>query len=111
MTECIPVACPNMNMFAPIKTGSGWRLPHLLIAIMFLASATVAFCEPPDFAEGKASAEKFYSEGSYAKAREVYAKMDISSLSKEDARWVQFRLADTQWRSAAATGNPDTSEL
>ena len=37
--------------------------------------------------------------------------MDVSSLSEADARWVDFRMADTQWRSAAATDNSDPTRL
>src|SRR5271154_2856107 len=76
----------------------------------FLASAIAAFSQS-DYSTNKIAAEKFYADGSYAKANEIYSKVDVSSLSPDDARWVDFRLADTQWRSAAATDNPDTTKL
>ncbi len=126
MAECVQIVFLNMKTFVQYpwlfniqeanKEGPAAK-PHLpflfylLFAIAFLASTTAAFSQSPDYAADKANAETFYAEGSYAKAHDVYASMDISSLPKEDARWVQFRLADTRWRSAAATGNPDTSEL
>ena len=99
----------------PYLPSSVFHLPlaflHLLTVALFLVSTSVTFSQPPDYAANKASGEQFYSEGSYARAHEIYTKMDISLLPKEDARWVTFRLADTQWRSATASSNPDTSEL
>jgi len=65
-----------------------------------------------EFESLKAEAEKFYVEGSFAKAHELYAKaQDSSGISSNDARWVAFRLADTQWRSQAATQTADTTKL
>ncbi|HTV43191.1 MAG TPA: alpha-2-macroglobulin family protein [Candidatus Sulfotelmatobacter sp.] len=84
---------------------------HLLSSIFHLLFWTsIAFGQSADYAASKAAAEKFYADGSYAKAHEAYAKIDVSTLPASDARWVAFRLADTQWRSAAATDNPDTSQ-
>lgn len=59
----------------------------------------------------KDAAEKFYAEGSYAKAHDIYGKVDVSELSSDEGRWVAFRLADTQWRSEAATDNAGTTKL
>jgi uncharacterized protein YfaS (alpha-2-macroglobulin family) len=59
----------------------------------------------------KPLAEKFYAEGSYAKAHEIYSHVDVSGLSAEESRWVAFRTADTEWRSEAATDNADTTKL
>src|SRR5215469_2191512 len=118
MTEYVHIAFPNMRIFASARSYSCRHSPflpspisRLLFFLVLLASVAVAFGQPAEYAANKAAAEKFYAEGSYAKAHEVYAKMDISSLPKDDARWVQFRLADTQWRAATASANPDTSEF
>ena len=35
----------------------------------------------------------------------------IRSYYGDTGRWVAFRLADTRWRAAAATDNPDPSEV
>jgi uncharacterized protein YfaS (alpha-2-macroglobulin family) len=81
---------------------------------VLLASTAAALGQPgPDSAypTNKAAAEKFYAEGSYAKAHEIYGKVDVSFLSRDEARWVTFRFADTQWRSQAATDNSDTTKL
>ncbi len=60
----------------------------------------------------KAQSEKLYAEGSFAKAHELYAQMrEISGSSSNEARWVAFRSADTQWRSQAATQTADTTKL
>src|ERR1039457_261760 len=88
--------------------GKIWTLAVLL------ASIAAAFGQPGpdvDYPTNKIAAEKFYAEGSYAKAHEIYDKVDISFLSREGARWVAFRFADTQWRSQAATDNSDTTKL
>ena len=88
--------------------GKIWTLAVLL------ASTAAAFGQPgpdADYSTNKDAAEKFYAEGSYAKAHEIYDKVDISFLSREEARWVAFRFADTQWRSQAATDNSDTTKL
>lgn len=115
MAEHVQVAFLNMKTFASAKSYSRrprFSIFHLLSSILvFLASTAVGFSQSADYATNKAAAETFYSQGSYARAHEIYSKIDVSSLSEQDARWVEFRLADTQWRSAAASSNPDTSKL
>jgi len=67
---------------------------------------------PEEYTRLKADAEKLYAEGSFAKAHELYARaMEMSNLTSNEARWVSFRNYDTQWRSAAATQNADTTRL
>ena len=55
----------------------------------------------------KSDAEKLYQEGSYQQAHDLYLKAAPEKLSKDEARWVRFRLADTLWRSQAATNTAD----
>jgi uncharacterized protein YfaS (alpha-2-macroglobulin family) len=69
------------------------------------------FAQQADYAKLRADAEQFYASGSYARANEVYSKVGKSSLSPADARWVEFRLADTLWRAQAATETADTSKF
>src|SRR4051812_25713874 len=88
---------------------------HSVFALTFAFVAGVA-AQPTGegslaYQTNKPIAEKFYAEGSYAKAHEIYSATDISLLSKDEARWVAFRSADTQWRSQAATVNADTTKL
>ncbi|HKS10201.1 MAG TPA: alpha-2-macroglobulin family protein, partial [Pyrinomonadaceae bacterium] len=52
-----------------------------------------------------------YARGSYASANETYARVDKTKLSPSDRRWVEFRLADTSWRSQAATQTADTTKF
>ncbi len=66
---------------------------------------------PADYETNKAAAEQFYTDGSYAKAHDIYAKVDVSALPADEARWVAFRAADTQWRSEASTDRADTTKL
>nr|HNH81873.1 MG2 domain-containing protein [Acidobacteriota bacterium] len=59
----------------------------------------------------KAQAEKLFAEKSYALAREQYVKVNLAELPPAEARWVQFRLADTLWRSQAATETSDSTQF
>jgi hypothetical protein len=86
-----------------------------LIVALTLAFVANAIGQPADplaeYETDKSAAEKFYTEGSYAKAHEIYSKVDTSHLPGDEARWVAFRSADTLWRSQAATDNADTTKL
>ncbi len=64
-----------------------------------------------DYSNLKTEAEKFFSDGSYAKAHEIYKKAAALELSKDDKRWVDFRLADTLWRSQAGTQTADSTKF
>ena len=83
----------------------------LALAVVSNVVAQSDTAAPREFETNKLAAEKSYADGSYAKAREIYSKVDVSQLSSEQARWVAFRLADTQWRSQAATDHADTTKL
>jgi len=62
-----------------------------------------------DYSQLKSEAESLYTQGSYARANEIYAKVDKSRLNKTEVRWVEFRIADTSWRAQAATETADTT--
>jgi hypothetical protein len=83
----------------------------LMLALAANAIGQPAGDSPSEYETNKSIAENFYAEGSYAKAHEIYHKVDVSRLSNEEARWVAFRAADTQWRSEASTDNADTTKL
>ena len=55
--------------------------------------------------------EKRFAERSYALAHEVYLKADALELPLKDARWVDFRLADTLWRSQAGSKTADSTKF
>jgi uncharacterized protein YfaS (alpha-2-macroglobulin family) len=64
-----------------------------------------------DYSQLRADAESRYSQGSYAQANEIYARVDKTKLAPSEARWVDFRLADTMWRAQAATESSDTTKF
>ena len=68
-----------------------------------------AVAQQADYSQLRNEAEAQYAQGSYARANELYAKVDKSKLSAADSRWVEFRLADTAWRAQAATETSDTT--
>lgn len=78
-------------------------------AFVFLIVNT--FFQQPGFTQLKAEAEAQYAQGSYARANETYARVDKTKLTPSDRRWVEFRLADTSWRSQAATQTADTTKF
>ncbi len=56
-------------------------------------------------------AEARFREKSYALAHELYEAAAKLELAPAQRAWVEFRLADTRWRSATQSNDPDTSEL
>src|SRR5215510_12818490 len=81
------------------------KLGLLVTVLLLIITAVIA--QQSDYAQLKSQAEKFYAEGSYARAHEIYEKAKGMKLSAEETRWVNFRLADTAWRSQAATQTSD----
>ncbi len=78
-----------------------------------IAGFTVALSSrgADDYPALRERAESFIVAGSYAKANEAYRSVTTTSLTPSEQRWVAFRTADTQWRSAAATQRADHTEL
>jgi uncharacterized protein YfaS (alpha-2-macroglobulin family) len=68
-----------------------------------------AVAQQTDYSQLKNEAEAQYAQGSYARAHELYAKIDKSKLNSSDSRWVEFRLPDTSWRAQAATRTSDNT--
>ncbi len=77
----------------------------LLAFLYFLPTSA----QQADYAKLKSEAEQFYASGSYARANEVYGKIDKTKLEPAEVRWVEFRLADTSWRAQAATQTSDNT--
>jgi hypothetical protein len=85
---------------------------RLIAALVFALGLNLFAALPPEYERLKADAEKFYTDGSFARAHELYARaMLMSNVTSNEARWVWFRNFDTQWRSAAATQSTDTTKL
>ncbi len=85
----------------------------LLAAVAFLSLAASLFAaEPPaTYATQKAEAEKFFAEKSFLKANEIYRAVNVTNLPPAEQRWVQFRRADTLWRSEASTQRADNTKF
>ncbi len=82
-----------------------------LLALVTFLTLSPLMAQQPDYPELKASAEKLYADGSFAQAHDAYEKAKALELPPAEKRWVDFRLADTLWRSQAATQNADTTQL
>ena len=76
--------------------------------VLLLLNATA---QQTEYAQLKTDAERAYAAGSYARANELYAKVDKTRLSTAETRWVEFRVADTSWRSQAATETADKTKF
>ncbi|HEX7529822.1 MAG TPA: MG2 domain-containing protein, partial [Pyrinomonadaceae bacterium] len=81
----------------------------LLLHVSHFGSQIVS-AQQTDYAQVRAEAERAYDSGSYARANEVYAKVNRAGLSAAEARWVEFRLADTSWRAQAGSQTSDTTK-
>ena len=69
-----------------------------------LLPETVTNPQELGFAELKEEAEAHYSNKSFSLAHEIYKRMQGLELTAEEKRWMDFRLADAQWRAHAAAG-------
>ena len=95
---------PGKSASIPV---SGMRT--LIVALVFLVLSLRA--QTSDYPALEAKAEALYAQGSFAKANEVYQQAKALKLSPTESRWVEFRLADTLWRSEAATEISDNTRL
>ncbi|MEK7675609.1 MAG: alpha-2-macroglobulin family protein [Verrucomicrobiota bacterium] len=77
------------------------------LAVLFGFDSSIA--QPAGYEPLKAEAEKFYAEGSFARAHKIYLKTGKTNLPPAEARWVDFRAADALWRSRAATQASDAT--
>ncbi|MEW6210143.1 MAG: alpha-2-macroglobulin family protein [Acidobacteriota bacterium] len=83
----------------------------ITFALLCAASFISVHAQRNDYQSIKSEAERYYSEGSYARAHELYLRADTLKLDPSDARWVDFRVADTLWRAQAATQTADSSKF
>ena len=83
----------------------------LVLLLAFGLAVTHAYQIPQtDYDRLKSEAEQLYVDGSYGKSHDVYLKMRALNLSPKDSRWVDFRLADTEWRAQDATHTSDNTK-
>lgn len=95
----------------PASTNNSTRsinaMKILFLSISFISLLLLnAFAQQPDL---KTEAEAQYAQGSYARAHELYSRIDKTKLNTTELRWVEFRLTDTAWRAQAATQTSDTT--
>ncbi len=86
-------------------------LTTLIAVFLTFCAALAGGANATDFAALRAEAEAHYARGSFELANRAYSKVEPEGLSEDDARWLAFRLADTRWRSAAASNTADPSEF
>ncbi|HKR58208.1 MAG TPA: MG2 domain-containing protein, partial [Pyrinomonadaceae bacterium] len=79
-----------------------------LAAFLFLLFQGLA--QQVNYPQQKADAERAYSEGSYARANQIYSQVNKTPLPEAEARWVEFRIADTLWRAQSATETADNTK-
>ncbi|PWT89769.1 MAG: alpha-2-macroglobulin [Blastocatellia bacterium] len=84
---------------------------NLISSITLIAFLLLNATPQQTFSQLKSEAESLYAQGSYQRANEIYRRIEKSRLSSADSRWVEFRLADTSWRSQAATATSDSSKF
>src|SRR5262245_39603543 len=76
---------------------------HMILRFLGLLLLTLALrapaATPPEYEKLKADAEKLFADHSFSLAHETYQKAAALELPDNEKRWVQFRLADTLWRS------------
>ena len=70
-----------------------------------------AVAEPSEYGRLQAEAEARFAERSYAQAHELFARAAALDLPPDERRWVDFRLLDSSWRSAAANPTADSTDL
>ncbi len=80
----------------------------LLIALPVLLLSLLT--QQTEYSQIRTEAENQYNQGSYARANEIYSRVDKSKLQPSELRWVEFRLADTLWRAQAATETSDNTK-
>src|SRR6266446_9625124 len=82
-------------------------ITFLLALLAFLPAPADAPQAPAQYEALKGNAEESYAEKSFHRAHELYAQAGKLELPASDRRWVEFRLADTTWRSETASPSAD----
>src|ERR1700682_5327157 len=80
----------------------------LLALFTFLPATNHAPPLPALYPGLKEQAETSYAEKSFRRAHDLYEEtLKMPSMPADERRWVEFRLADTAWRSDAASPSTD----
>lgn len=82
-------------------------ITFLLALLAFLPAPAEALLAPAQYEALKGKAEESYTEKSFRRAHELYEQAGKLELPASERRWVEFRLADTTWRSEASSPSAD----
>lgn len=85
----------------------------LLVLLLHVSSfrTQIVSAQQADYSQLRAEGEQAYAAGSYARANDIYSKVKKPGLPPAEARWVEFRLADTSWRAQAGTETSDNTKF
>ncbi len=93
-----------------MKTNPIFRVFYFIF-IFHTLFVGVAESQKASYSLLKQQGEAYFDQGSFSKAHQVYKKALEFDLDENDKRWIEFRLADTLWRSEASSKKFDTSIL
>ena len=98
------------TIFSFALTLAAFALLALLLHVSNFRTPIVS-AQQSDYSQLRAEAEQAYASGSYARANDIYSKVKKPGLPPAEARWVEFRLADTSWRAQAGTATSDNTKF
>ena len=115
MSSPIAAHLANLNK-RPLDTGTPDRDPTTMktiitIALFGLLYLLPATAQQADYARLKSEAEQFYAAGSYARANEVYGRVDQTGLSPAESAGSSFASPTLRARAQAATETSDTTKF
>ncbi|HJZ81522.1 MAG TPA: MG2 domain-containing protein, partial [Pyrinomonadaceae bacterium] len=105
------------TIFPTLRTIFSFALTMAAVALLALLLQLSGFrtqivsAQQSDYSQLRAQAEEAYASGSYARANDIYSKVNKNGLPAAEARWVEFRLADTLWRAQAGTETSDNTKF
>src|SRR5918999_1477200 len=83
----------------------------LLVSDGFITVTFTVNSQQTDYSQSKDEAERFYAASSYARANEVYSRINKTGLLPAEVRGVVFGIADTLGRAKAATATADATKF
>src|SRR5438270_2636260 len=106
-----------MKIISTLRTAFSLALTIASVSVLALLlhvshfRSQIVSAQQSDYSQVRAEAEQAYASGSYARANEIYSNVNNVRLPAAEARWVEFRLADTSWRAQAGTETSDTTKF
>ncbi|MCI0363107.1 MAG: MG2 domain-containing protein [Phycisphaerales bacterium] len=94
-----------MNIHTPIRIAF-----FILLTAAIGPQTSLGQAQSARFSQLKSQAEKLVTDRSYSRANDLYRQAGaLPNLNSAERRWVDFRLADTSWRSQAGTQTNDST--